>query len=305
MLTPADAASTTISALLDNGRRLGLFPIYRTGTVFADAETPGRAMVTLDNDIAPVPAFNYAGPLAASQRVITIMIPPHGLYILGAVNASPIPTVETFTVTGTATYTKTSGLVYARVQVQAGGGAGGGANATAAGQWSFGDGGGGGEYAEGLFLASQIGSTETVTVGRGGLGSTGAGTVGLNSSFGSLITCVGGGLGSVRPASSTANFSQNTATRNGGSGGAGGTTRVAGNPGGLGFAINSAGTGVRAGDGGSSFLAGGYVESLNGAGSPGRTYGGGGPGVANSASMSAVAAMAGGNGIVIVTSYFA
>lgn len=306
MLTGSDQAAVTVSALLDNARRLGLLPMYRTGTIYADAVADGRAMTILDNDIAPVPAFNYAGPLATGQRVITITIPPHGLYIIGAVTPSSLPVVETFTVTGTSTYTKASGLIYALVEVQAAGGAGGGAGATGVGQWSMADGGGGGEYARGIFLAGSIGATETVTVGQGGIAASGAsGAAGTGSSFGSLITTLGGGGGTTRTATNTSNFTSNTQTRTGGSGGTGGTFRVAGSPGGMGVGIGSTTAGVRGGDGGQSFLGGGRVESLNVAGAAGRLYGGGGAGAANSASLSAVAGGAGGDGIVIVTSYFA
>lgn len=306
MLTGSDQASVTVGALLDNAKRLGLLPAYKTGTIFADATTDGRAMVTLDNDTAPVPAFNYAGPLASGHRVITIAIPPHGLYIIGAIAPSALPVVETFAVTGTATYTKPSGLIYVDVEVQAGGGAGGGATATGVGQWSTSDGGGGGEYARGIFLAGSLGATETVTIGQGGIAASGAsGTAGGGSSFGSLITTIAGGGGTTRAATNTANFTSNTQTRSGGAGGTGGTYRVAGSPGGMGIGIGSATTGVRAGDGGQSFLAGGRVESLNIVGGAGRLYGGGGAGAATSASQSAVAGGAGGDGIVIVTSYFA
>lgn len=306
LLSNADNAEAVVGALLAQAKRFGLTTNFRTATVLAPSNTDGRVMVTLDNDTIPVPVFNYAGPLATGQRVVVVPVAPHGLFAIGAINASSLPLAETFTVTGTARFTKTAGLIYARIQVQAAGGSGGGAGVTAAGQWAFGDGGGGGEYAEGIFLASQISDAgEIVTVGQGGIGSTGAGTSGSNSSFGTLVTCVGGNGGSVRTATNTLNYSSNTQTRNGGSGGTGGTIRVAGSPGGMGIGITSVAQGVRAGDGGQSFLAGGFVESLNLAGSPGRLYGGGGPGVANSAGQAAIAAMAGGNGIVIVTSYFA
>lgn len=306
MLTGSDQASVTIGALLDNARRLGLLPVYRTGSVFADATADGRAMVTLDNDTQPVPAFNYGGTLATAQRVITISIPPHGLYIVGAVNVSGLPLVQQFTVTGTARFTKPAGLIYALIEVQAAGGAGGGANATGISQWSFGDGGGGGEYARGIFLPNQISdSGETVTVGQGGIAGSGGGASGTNSSFGSLITCVAGGGGSVRTATGTLNYSANTQTRSGGGGGTGGTFRVAGSPGGMGIGITSTAQGVRGGDGGQSFMAGGRVENLNGAGNVGRSYGGGGSGAANSASQAAVNGGSGADGIVIVTSYFA
>lgn len=311
MLTQADAANVTIVALLDNARRLGLLPVYRTGTVFADATAPGRAMVTLDNDIAPTPCFNYAGLMGAGQRALVLFVEPHGAYVIGAFSAAAQPDVQTIDTTGvdplTNTWTKPTGMVYATVEVQAGGGGGGGAAITAAGQWAFGDGGGGGEYAKGTFLASQLGATELATVGTGGTAvAATAGGTGGTSSFGALMTAIGGGGGAIRGAGNTLNFSSNTQARIGGTGGIGGDLHIPGSPGSYGFAINSNATGVRAGDGGSSFLAGGQIENLNAAGHPGQLYGGGGGGVANSTAQgTARAGGIGGQGIVIVTSYFA
>lgn len=304
-LSSGDNAESTIRALRDQAARLGFMPDYRTGSAFSAATVDGRVMVLMDGDEQPVPAFNYAGPLATGQRLITVRIAPHGLYVFGAISTAFVPLVEQFTVTGTSRFTKTAGMLYAIVEVQAAGGAGGGAGATGVSQWSFGDGGGGGEYARGILLASQISDAgEIVTVGQGGIAGTGNGAAGTSSSFGSLITCVAGGGGSVRTATGTLNYSANTQTRNGGGGGTGGTTRIAGSPGGMGIGITSTPQGVRAGDGGQSFLAGGRVESLSLPGTVGRPYGGGGSGAANSASLPAVAGGAGADGIVIVTSYF-
>lgn len=93
--------------------------------------------------------------------------------------------------TSSGTWTKPSGFsskAYALIECW---GAGGGAGRGTA---NFG-GGGGGSYKARWILLSSLGSTETVTVGAGGLGrtgSTGAGGDGGNTTFGSWITAYGG-----------------------------------------------------------------------------------------------------------------
>ena len=91
------------------------------------------------------------------------------------------------------TWTKPENLVAIEVEIIGGGGGGGGINL---GGRAGGNGGGGG-YAFGRFLASELGATETITIGDGGNGSVGngAGSAGGTSSFGSLLTANGGGAG--------------------------------------------------------------------------------------------------------------
>lgn len=214
------------------------------------------------------------------------------------------PDEQLFTLSGT--WTKPTGARVCYVEVQAGGGSGGGANITTAGQWSFGDGGGGGEWAGGWFDANVLAATVAVTVGVGGVGASGAqGTGGGTSSFGAHITALGGGAGNIRAATNAAQYSPNTVSRAGGSGGTGGTLRIAGSPGGMGIGIASATSGVRGGDGGASHMGAGRIEVLNGAGNAGRNYGGGGSAAANSASQGA--ARTGGDGApgaVRITTFF-
>ena len=108
------------------------------------------------------------------------------------ITQAAVPTVQTFNASGT--YTKPTGLAYARVQAWGGGGSGG-RNLTSAAVEA--GGGGGGGYNEVYLLASQIGATETVTVGAGGAAQTvdANGNAGGNTTFGSLLTGYGGGGG--------------------------------------------------------------------------------------------------------------
>jgi hypothetical protein len=113
---------------------------------------------------------------------------------------------EVFLASGT--WTKPAGASWMEViAIGSGGGGGGGcAGGTATG----GAGGGAGQYVSVRIEASQAGATEAVTVGNGGAGGAGsatstatAGTVGVNTTFGSLVTAAGGTAG-LAPVTSAA-----------------------------------------------------------------------------------------------------
>jgi len=99
--------------------------------------------------------------------------------------------------TSSGTWTKASGFsskAYAFIQCWGGGG-----GASRAGTISFLSGGGGGQYSQLWILLSSLGSTETVTIGAGGAGrtgSTGDGSAGGTTTFGSFFPVYGGGGGS-------------------------------------------------------------------------------------------------------------
>lgn len=220
--------------------------------------------------------------------------------------------------TASDTFVKPPGYIYFDMQPQGGGGGGGSGNraATSTGK-SGGGGGGGGGRARRLVPASEVGTTETVTIGAGGAGGTAQtsnstagndGTDGGTTSIGSLISATGGKKGSGGAAA-------------GGNGGAGGggfdSGNAASNTAGTDFIGSGAGTsavgrsGVHGGGGGafcdtanglaggSSLLgasgggSGGSETGANALGAPGRggkrgsVTAGGGTGLAGTSHASA------------------
>lgn len=109
-------------------------------------------------------------------------------------NTSALINVQTFNASGT--WTKPTGYTAnSRVLIQAwGAGGSGGRNGTTI---AYAGGGGGGGYNESWLLLSQLGATETVTVGAGGAARTTNidGATGGTTSVGSLINAFGGAGG--------------------------------------------------------------------------------------------------------------
>lgn len=110
------AVLTGVDAVVNEAERLGLKTQYRFGTVLSGsvASAPSRTLVTLDNDTAPSRCFNYAGPLVAGDRVLTMEILPHGVYIIGSANATGPRGLMAAPVEATANGTATSGTTDTR-----------------------------------------------------------------------------------------------------------------------------------------------------------------------------------------------
>lgn len=220
---------------------------------------------------------------------------------------SPFSQIAYQVFTSSGTYTPTSGMKYCIVEVVGAGGGSGGSAATGAGTVSAAGGGGGGEYARGIFTASNIGASKTVTIGAGGLaGSAGNnnGGTGGSTSIGILITAIGGsgGTGSAAAVNITG-----AAGGVGGTGGTGGQIRVPGGMGGygwgsIGILISSGGSG------GSSIYSAGAVSTTLGENShfngfSGQVYGGGASGSGNGHDQVAIAGSAGSAGLIIITEF--
>lgn len=122
---------------------------------------------------------------------------------LGPFNYTPRPDYikadfQEFTATGT--WKKPNGVTFVLVETWGGGGGGGsGTNGTTSQYITGGAGGGGGAYNFGIFKASDLSSTVSVTIGSGGNGNGSglSGATGGTSSFGTLIKAYGGGGGSA------------------------------------------------------------------------------------------------------------
>jgi len=109
--------------------------------------------------------------------------------IVNWLDTGGVAVYEEFLVSGT--FTKDVNAKFVYVEVISGGGSG--ATLTLANV----SGGSGGGFANGTFLASAVGTTETVTIGAGGVhAGTGSGVSGGDSSFGSLVSSFGGSRGS-------------------------------------------------------------------------------------------------------------
>ena len=203
------------------------------------APNPGQAFIktisVVNTDTLSHTIQWFANGTAAAQAITpTLTIPPGGLGqyedgqgwqfynssgVLLTGQYGPID-VQSFLGTGTQTWTKPTAWTPKFVRVVAygaGGGGGGGASNTGGVVRTGGAGGGGGARAECLYLASDLGATETLTVGsgvgRGGAGgASGAsgttGTPGGNTTFSSgihVLTAFGGGGGSNGNISALAN----------------------------------------------------------------------------------------------------
>jgi hypothetical protein len=213
--------------------------------------------------------------------------------------------VQVFTGNGTYTYTPTAGMLYCIIEVVGAGGGGGGCAASGASTSSAGGGGGGGGYSLGVFSASSIGASKTVTVGKGGAGGSAgnnAGSTGGTSSVGVLLSATGGGGGSGNSASAT-NFVAGAA----GGSGSSGSVNLNGQAGGIGWnsvsaSVSIAGFGGGTQKGNSTQSATTVVAGVQ-AGPGGQIYGGGGGGGCNGISAAAQAGGSGADGIVIITEY--
>jgi hypothetical protein len=193
------------------------------------------------------------------------------------------------------TWSKPSNLSAVFVQLWAGGG--GGSTSTYRG------GGGGGGYAERWFMPSDLGSTETITIGGGSAAGSMSG--GGNTTFGSLLTANGGGRGGGGGGNSGDAYGGNGGGPVGvspivGSGGVSGSVH-----GGNGY--YGGGGGGYNGNGGSGYFGGGGGGGHNGGTGGTSVFGGAGGanGVAGTVpGGGGGASAAGANGRAIVTEYY-
>lgn len=241
-----------------------------------------------------------AGPVMADFNYIVSQVNANAA-AAGFVPAGTFLNAQVFLASGT--YTPTPGMNKALAYVQAGGGAGGGSNIPSAGNVALGAPGSSGGFVLALLTGSQIGASQAVTVGAGGVGVAGAGgNNGSASSIGTLAVSFGGPgggpTGTVAPPVVGGNGIPSTASTT--TGVLLFSTRGLSTAFSLGF---SAGVGV-GGAGGSSYFGGGGQGSGNAQGIAALNYGAGGGGTfATSGVGIALTGGAGGPGIVIIYEY--
>lgn len=203
-------------------------------------------------------------------------------------------TIKIQNFTSNAIYTPSAGMAFAYIKGVAGGGCGGSANVNAGGG---GQGGGAGQAFEGLVTAAQVGASQAVTIGAGGITGTvptgGTAGQGGNTIVGSLATIIGGFPppgGQEHPGGAGGSGGTSVSGVNLYSGCAGGTNNgdqgVSGEPNGAG------------GSGGPSIFGGGGQGGLiGGTGGAGTTGGGGG---GNGGGIISAPAGSGGAGFVMI-----
>jgi len=205
--------------------------------------------------------------------------------------------IQTVEFTGSGTWTKDTGLLYIVVEGVGGGGGSGGCLATAIGEVATSEGGGGGGYCKKTIFSSDLGATETVTIGAGGTGGPngGVGSAGGNTTFGTHFTA-GGGLGGAAGVNTASE--ENVLGKLGGTA-TGGDVNITG-----GNSDDGAVIGAKFASysfGGDSFFGRG---SIGGSGTSPTGYGGGGGGVLNTENNAANDGVTGGGGYVVVTEYY-
>lgn len=210
-----------------------------------------------------------------------------------------------FTTVGASTYVPGSAMSFCIAKVQGAGASGAGCSLPSAGNVNCGSPGGAGSYGESLFTLAQIGASQAITVGLGGVATVGGnGAAGGSSSLGSLLTAPGGipGTQTGNAAPPVVQGNGNFSTAPTGANllsvrGTGGTVTMAPSGG--------AANGSIAGNGGLSvFGPGGSGPAGNNSGISAVNFGTGGSGsVTNNGFGGNSAGGAGGDGIIIIEEY--
>jgi hypothetical protein len=78
--------SAQAEAVVERAKSLGLTWTLRPGTVFSVAGNASSLMVTVDGDDVPIGVVSLIGRVYANDRVMTLLIPPGGNFIIGNLN---------------------------------------------------------------------------------------------------------------------------------------------------------------------------------------------------------------------------
>lgn len=78
-------AVTAVKAVVDNAKALGLTWTVRPATVQENSSlTSSSVTVVMDGDTVSLSVVSLVGPLLADQRVMVMLVPPGGMYIIGS-----------------------------------------------------------------------------------------------------------------------------------------------------------------------------------------------------------------------------
>lgn len=98
-------------AIVDNAVRLGLTWRLVPATVTADS-FPTNVFITLDGDTQPSRAQSLIGNISSGQRVMVLIVPPQGCYIIGALGVTLDQSFVTYNVNGAVGVDSTASATY-------------------------------------------------------------------------------------------------------------------------------------------------------------------------------------------------
>lgn len=265
---------------------------YTPGQTYYLSNTPGALSTSAGTNSVVVGYGDANGNLILNE------VTPNQATVLAQITPTALtaPVVRVYNANDT--WNKPAGLKCVSVEIQAPGGGAGAARNGGSGDTSLGGGGGGGGYGKKIIAAASLASTETVTIGAFGTGSTDGttpnGTAGGTTSFGAHLSITGGGVG------------QSIDSGGSGTGGAGGIStggdlNVVGQAGGTGGLLGA----TSGGSGGATVL--GYTTFppiSQGSGSAGIGYGSGGAGAVRTGTNGTQTGGNGAPGVAIVTEYY-
>lgn len=94
------AAITAAKAVVENAKALGLVWSLRPATVTVDAPDPSLVEVIMDGDTVSISVVSLIGGLGEGARVMVLIVPPSGMFIIGQPNTGP--KITPFSATNTA-----------------------------------------------------------------------------------------------------------------------------------------------------------------------------------------------------------
>lgn len=79
----SDDDAILVQSVLDNAKRLGLLWQLQPATVTFTSANPMSVIITLDGDTTPIGACSLIGNLTEDDRVMVLITPPSGNFIIG------------------------------------------------------------------------------------------------------------------------------------------------------------------------------------------------------------------------------